>query len=276
MRNFNGKRVFITGGSSGIGLETAKLFMSLGASIVILARSPEKLKAAASEIISIKKNEEQGFLAVQMDVANHEDVIHKIGNTVEDFGIPDILITCAGVGYANYFEEMNYEDFDRVMKINVYGTRNTVAAILPFMEKSGGNIAIVSSVAGLIGMFGYTAYGTSKFAVTGFAECLRAELKCYNIAVSLFCPPEVDTPFVPEEAKTLPPEARAVKNMAGLLRPEVAAKSLVKGIGRNKFFIIPGIMAKTLYYSRRFSPGWLSRIIPDLVAQSAAEKHPIG
>jgi short-subunit dehydrogenase len=81
-------------------------------------------------------------------------------------------------------------------------------------------------------MFGYSLYSTTKYALVGFSECLRSELKRFNIKVTLVCPPEVKTPFLEEEAKTLPPEGRAVKNLAGLLKPETVAKAIIRGIKR--------------------------------------------
>ena len=159
------------------------------------------------------------------------------------------------------------------MKINVYGTRNTVSAILPFMkQKGGGHIVNVSSVAGMIGMYGYTLYCTSKYAIVGFSECLRSELKRFNITVTLVCPPEVKTPFVAEEAKTLPPEARVVKNLAGLLSTERVAKAIVRGISRKRFMVVPGFMAKSLLFWHRISNGLLTRTPADLIIKLAARR----
>ena len=208
-----------------------------------------------------------------MDVADDADVQQKIQTAVDTFGVPDILINSAGIGSGDYFENISYEQFDRLMKINVYGTRNTVSAILPFMkQKGGGHIVNVSSVAGMIGMYGYTLYCTSKYAIVGFSECLRSELKRFNITVTLVCPPEVKTPFIAEEAKTLPPEARVVKNLAGLLTPEQAAKIIVRGVKKKRFLVVPGIMAKSLLFWHRISNGLLTRTPSDLIIKLAARR----
>jgi 3-dehydrosphinganine reductase len=213
----------------------------------------------------------QSVNVLTMDVADNTDVRQKIKTAVENFGIPDILINSAGVGSGDYFENISYDQFDRVMKINVYGTRNTISAILPFMkQKGGGHIVNLSSVAGLIGMFGYTTYCTTKYALVGFSECLRSELKRFNITVTLVCPPEVTTPFIEEEAKTLPPESRVVKNLAGLLTPEQAAWAIVRGIKKKKFLIVPGMMAKSLLFWHRISNGLLTRMPADLIIKFAS------
>ena len=206
-----------------------------------------------------------------MDVADHHDVQQKIKTAVEKFGIPDILINCAGVSSAGCFENISYDQFDQCMKINVYGTRNTINDILPYMkQKGGGHIVNISSMAGLIGMFGYSSYCTTKYALVGFTECLRSELKRYNIRVTLVCPPEVKTPFVEKEAAALPPEARAVKSFAGLLTPDKVARAIVSGMKSGTFLVVPGILAKSLYFWHRVSNGFLTRMPSDWIVRLVA------
>ena len=225
MAIFSNRLAFITGGSSGIGLATANILAAQGCSLVLIARGQSLLDKSCKDIEARIDKTSQSVNTLSIDVANNDDVKQKIKTAVEKFGVPDILINSAGIGTGDYFENISYEQFDKAMKINVYGTRNTISAILPFMkQKGGGHIVNISSVAGLIGMFGYSLYSTTKYALVGFSECLRSELKRFNITVTLVCPPEVKTPFIEEEAKTLPPEARIVKNLAGLLTPEQAAR----------------------------------------------------
>ncbi len=271
MAYFSNKLAFITGGSSGIGLETANLLASQGCSLVLIARGQAMLDRACQSIEARIDKTSQKVNAISIDVANNDAVRQKIKIAVERFGIPDILINSAGIGTGNYFENISYDQFDKVMKINVYGTRNTISAILPFMkQKGGGHIVNISSLAGLIGMFSYSLYSTTKYALVGFSECLRSELKRFNIKVALVCPPEVKTPFLEEEAKTLPPEGRAVKNLAGLLKPETVAKAIIRGIKREKFLVVPGIAAKFLYFQHRISNGFLTRTPSDWIVKFVA------
>lgn len=279
MAFFSNKLAFITGGSSGIRLATANLLASQGCSLVLIARGQPLLDKACKVIEARIDKTSQKVNTISIDVANNDDVQQKIKIAVERFGIPDILINSAGVGSGDYFENISYDQFDRVMKINVYGTRNTISATLPFMkQKDGGHIVNISSMAGFIGMFGYSLYSATKYALVGFSECLRSELKLFNINVTLVCPPEVKTPFIEEEAKTLPPEARVVKNLAGLLTPEQAAKAIVRGIKKKKFLVVPGIAAKFLYFQHRISNGFFTRtpsdwIVKFVARRSEKEKH---
>jgi 3-dehydrosphinganine reductase len=273
MAYFSNKLAFITGGSSGIGLETAKLLASQGCNLVLIARGQPLLDKACQAIKELIDKASQSVNAISIDVANNDEGQQKIKIAVEKFGIPDILINSAGIGTGDYFENISYAQFDKVMKINVYGTRNTISAILPFMKQKGcGHIVNISSMAGLVGMFGYTAYCTTKYALVGFSECLRSELKRFNIKVTLVCPPEVKTPFLDEEAKTLPPEARIVKNLAGLMTPEQTALAIVRGIKRKKFLVVPTFTAKSLHFWHRISNGFFTRLPSDIIIRFAARR----
>jgi NAD(P)-dependent dehydrogenase (short-subunit alcohol dehydrogenase family) len=265
MNAFADKVVYVTGGSSGIGLETARLFAGEGAHIAIFARDAARLEQARDSILQARMSERQRIQAFGMDVTDEADVSRKMAMAVETIGAPDILVHSAGRGHADHFENITSATFDAIIKTNVYGTRHVTAAALPYMKAKGGHMVILSSAGGLLGMFGYTAYGTSKFALVGFSECLRAELKRYGIKVCVVCPPEVDTPLVADEGRTIPPEAHAVKHMAGVLKPASVAKTIVRGIEKGEFLIIPGFLAKSLYYLQRYLPGRLTRMVPDLV-----------
>lgn len=269
----HGRLAFITGGSSGIGLATAVALANQGDRIVLFARDRAHLDAAVEEIGVRVKVDACSIETMSMDVSENPDVQLKMKAAVSRFGTPDILINSAGIPAGIRFENTTYEDFDEVMKTNVYGPRNTVAALLPyFKERKQGHIVNIGSLAGLIGMFGYSLYSATKYALVGFSESLRSELKPYGIRVSLVCPPEVKTPLIDKEAKSLPPESRAVKNLAGVLTPEQVADDIVRTIKKNRFLSVPGGLAKLLYLTHRLSGGHLTRLSSDWVVGSVSRR----
>ena len=268
MNYFQGKKVFITGGSSGIGREAAAVLAASGASVAIFGRDPARLESARARIESKRLSPACLITAMQMDVSDHGDVEAKIPSAVREFGVPDILINSAGVGHADYFEDISYKKFDEVLKTNLYGTRNVTASLVPFMKDKGGHIVNVSSMLGLIGLFGYSAYCSSKFALIGFSECLRSELRRYGIRVSVFCPPEVDTPMTDYMANSSPCETRALVKMNGLMSVERAARLMLAGIEKKRFLIIPGMLSKSSYVNKILNPP-LTRLVLDAVVSIA-------
>src|SRR5512143_2102875 len=129
MKSYAGKIVYITGGSSGIGLAAARQFAAAGANVAIFARGQARLDTALPLIEAAKSSDAQKFLAVQLDVGNHTEVDTKLAATARSFGIPDILINCAGVAWCNYLEDTPYEQYERMMLTDFFGVRNTVAAL---------------------------------------------------------------------------------------------------------------------------------------------------
>jgi len=268
MTRIDDRMVFITGGSSGIGLATARCAAAAGAHLGLFARSPEKLAAAEEILQAAAVRKSQRIFSGTLDVTDPEEVRAACARAVDRFGAPDVLITSAGVPMAGRFEDIGPGRFDAVMQTNLYGTRHVIAALLPAMlERGSGHIVPVASSAGLYGVYGYSAYGASKFALVGLAECLRGELKNHRIRVSVFCPPEVDTPILAAEKADLPPPTRVLKNLAGTLSAEAAARTLVNGILKNRFMIIPGFRAKVFYWLKRLMPAPVFWGLPDFIVK---------
>jgi 3-dehydrosphinganine reductase len=115
------------------------------------------------------------------------------------------------------------------------------------MARRSGYIVNISSLAAVLGIFGYAAYGASKFAVRGFSESLRAEMKKYQIGVSIAYPPDTDTPQLAYEIQFKPFETKALSGGSGMLTPEAVAAAILKGVRRGKFAILPGLEGKLLY-----------------------------
>jgi short-subunit dehydrogenase len=261
MSYFINRNVFITGGSSGIGLASAKQLASLGANTIIFSRNRNQLEYAQKEIIRSKKEDSVRVVYMPLDVADNEMTTAVMEEAVNKYGPPDILINCAGRAFPNYFENITYEQFESTLKINLFGVRNTIAALLPHMKTKGGHIINVSSIAGFVGVFGYTDYAASKFGIIGFSESLRSELKKYRIQISVLCPPDTDTPGLEAENATKPDETRAISENGGILSPDYVAKVMIKGIGKTRFIIIPGLMGNVVYLAKRFAPGVVEAVM---------------
>ena len=251
---WQGKNVYITGGSSGIGLAAAKQFFSLGAHVIIIARKKEGLHAALDEIERLRVSERQRATSISLDVSDNAAVSEKMVRAATVFGTPHVLINSAGIAYPDYFEKISYERFRETIEINLFGIRNMCACLIPYMKSTRGHIVNISSIAGFIGIFGYTAYSASKFAVMGFSESLRGEMKPYDITVSVLCPPDTDTPQLAQENKTKPAETRAIAGNAGLMSPQAVAKAMIRGMEQGKFIIIPGRHGKFLHLAIRLFP----------------------
>jgi 3-dehydrosphinganine reductase len=263
---FDGKNVYITGGSSGIGLAMAEQAAAAGAHVLIFARDEDRLRQAAEKIQAARRSAKQNVAWHALDVTNVAVVLPTFWRNVEQFGPPDILINSAGQARPNYFEKINAEQFDATLKLNLYGTRHAIAAALPHM-KPGGYIVNVSSVAGLIGVFGYTDYSASKFAVIGFSEALRAELKPRGITVSVLCPPDTDTPGLEAENVTKPAETRAISANARIIPAEAVARALMRGMAKKQFLIIPGFDARLSVLVKRLFPGLVEWIMNRTIAR---------
>ena len=268
MTEVAGKTVYITGAGGGMGLLASKMLAGLGAHIVTLDRTPTD--AALHEIESARRSPEQRVARYKVDVADREMVIGTVGTAIAEAGAPDILINMAGIGGAAHLIDMKFETFDRVIKINLYGTRNIVEAVLPSMLARGnGKIVLVGSMGGIIPVYGYTAYGSSKFAVVGLAQCLRYELKPRGISVACFCPGEVETPGLAAERKTLHPASAALKKIGGTMPVEAAVRGLVKGIEHDEAMIIPGWKVKFTYWMHRITPDRLWNAVTDAIVAKA-------
>jgi 3-dehydrosphinganine reductase len=181
---------------------------------------------------------------------------------VAESGAPGLLVNSAGRALPYRFADLTYEQFDATMKVNLYGVWNAVAALAPAMkERRSGHIVNVSSVAGFVGVYGLTDYCASKFAVVGFSEALRQELRPYGVGVSVLCPPDTDTPGFARENLTKPEETKAVSSGGGLMQPDEVARALLDGVRRGRSMIVPGGDGKLTYFMKRHAPGVVDAVV---------------
>ena len=246
---FHKQHAIITGGSSGIGKATAIILAKKGAHISIIARHQDTLEIAKAEIEAVRVNPEQRIICLCADVAKKAQIEQAITQAIEEVGAPDLLITSAGVAHPGYFQELPLEIFEETMTINYFGTLYAIKSVLPLMrQKQQGHIVMISSGAGLIGIYGYTPYSPSKFALRGLAESLRGEVKPLGINVSIVYPPDTDTPQLAKENLTKPPETKLITGTAKTWTAESVAEVILRGIERKDFAITPGLEIKFLRF----------------------------
>lgn len=237
----NGKIAVISGGSKGIGKETAKQILRLGGSVCVIARGAEALEKAVSELEASQVNGTQFIDSFTCDATDHTALQPLLNDFVERRGVPDYLINVVGYATPDYIEKIEYSDFRNNMETNYFGQVAPLLVLLPhFLKAKKGHVAFVSSMLGFMGIVGYATYAPSKYALVGLAEVVRHELKPYNIKVSILYPPDTDTPGFEVENENKPPETAMVSDTAKLYPPERVAEIFVKGLLKKKFHIAVG------------------------------------
>jgi 3-dehydrosphinganine reductase len=235
------QHAIITGGSSGIGRAIAALLARRGMHVSLLARDPARLEQTRSTIAQYA-HPDQHINTFSVDVADRSAIDQAIAVALEQSGPPALLITSAGMSHPGHFADLPAEVFERTMAVNYFGTLYAVQAVLPAMrEQRSGQIVLISSGAGLIGIYGYTAYSASKFALRGLAEALRAELRPLNIAVSIVYPPDTDTPQLADENRLKPHATQQIASSGGLMQAEAVAQAVLRGVEQRAFTIAPGL-----------------------------------
>lgn len=191
MEALRGKRVLITGGSSGIGRGVALKLASLGCHVAVAARDPAALDVVAQEASRLGVQ----ALAVPTDVAEAEQCQNAVAATAERFGGLDILVCSAGVSMRAYFAGCDLPAMERVMRVNFFGTLYATHYALPHVKQSRGSLVALSSLTGKRGIPSYSIYGASKFAIQGLYDSLRLELHRDGVHVGVVAPGFVDTPL---------------------------------------------------------------------------------
>ncbi|MEN9567044.1 MAG: hypothetical protein RLZZ69_2240 [Cyanobacteriota bacterium] len=241
------QHAMITGGSSGIGKAVAKLLVQQGANITLIARDRHKLTQAQQELKQVMVNQTQQINIATTDVTDRASLTSVIKEAIANSGAPNLLITSAGIAHPGYFSEIPLEIFEQTMAVNYFGSLYSVKAVLPAMiERQQGHIVLISSAAGLLGIYGYSAYCPSKFAIRGLAESLRGELKPNGINLTVVYPPDTDTPQLAAENKIKPPETKEITATAKVLSAEAVAQKILRGVAKNQFAIAPGMELKIL------------------------------
>ena len=257
----------MTGGASGIGLALGELLVGYGAQVTLVARRQELLDAAKAKI-------GEGAHTLSLDISDAYKVKDSLRKRMAERPI-DMLINNAGVAMPGRFIEMDATEYRRQMDINYFGAVNMCREVVPHMtERGSGHITNVGSLLSVMGIYGYTAYAASKFALQGFSECLRAELAPHTVRLTMLLPPDTDTPQHAAEMEHLPEETKALAGSVKMLAPEKVARDCLEGMAAGRFEIIPGFDGRMTVVAQRWVPGivrwWCDNSTKKVNAQRSA------
>ena len=260
---WQGKTVWITGASSGIGAALAVKLAKEGCNLILTARNEEKLIAVANESNASK------CLVIPADLSNWQDMSSLVQRAMELTGRIDLLINNAGISQRGLAHETILEVDEKIMNLNFFSTIALTKAVLPIMIKQKvGHLAVVSSISGLFGFPLRTAYSASKHALQGFFESLRPELKAHQIQVSIISPGRIKTE-ISKSAITKDGTVHGQMDPGQLngMNVETCANQIVKGLGKGKKDILVGGKEILLVYIHRFLPFLYHRIVGKIKAK---------
>lgn len=266
--DFAGKRALITGGSSGIGLALAKKLAARGAHVTILARDAARLEIACAEIRAERLDDSLRVDSIRADVADRGGLQAALAEFARREGAPDLLINSAGVVRPGYFNELDLDVFRDMMEINYLGMVAVIKALLPGMIARGsGYIVNISSLAGFLAVYGYSAYAPSKFAVRALSDVLRYELEEHGIQVSVVFPPDTQTPQLDFENPLKPPVLKKLDESTKVLTADAVAESILRNVARGRYIITPGFDSN-LYFQLTNFFGLVYPVMGSMVRQA--------
>lgn len=259
--------LFVTGGGSGIGLHFARLAAERGERVAVF-----DLTVTDDTRHELERLLGPDELSVHtgVDVRDPSAIADAVARAAEEIGPPTLAINSAGISRNDRFTESRPEDFEATIAVNLIGSRNFAAAVLPHLRR-GSRLALIASMAGITGGYTYAAYASSKAGVIGLARVLRLEYRPEGIGVSVICPPEIMTPMVEQYAATMHPATRALKDVPGTLEIDPACREILRQLDRGRFMVIPGRRARRTARMARYLPDGVSAAIADRIVARALD-----
>jgi NAD(P)-dependent dehydrogenase (short-subunit alcohol dehydrogenase family) len=245
MKDFAGRTAFVTGGANGVGIGLVRALLAQGCNVAIADIRGESIDAALNSLHNPR------VMGVQVDVSSREAMARAADTVEEKFGPVSLLFNNAGINLFQSIEESSYDDWDWVMGVNLHGPINGVMTFVPRMIAAGkgGYVVNTASMACLLAAGKPGIYNTTKFAVRGMSESLRASLAPHGIGVSVLCPGLVKSYIYASDdirpqalkAGAKPVDAANVKRLAEIhefgMEPDVLAERVLEAMRENRFYI---------------------------------------
>lgn len=252
----DGGVVLVTGASSGIGREMARVLAPRAGTLVLVARRRERLDELAAELRAGRP-----ALIVDVrpaDLARAEDVDRLADEVLRDHGHVDVLVNNAGLGDIGLFEKAAWPKLEQMITVNVVSLTRLTHRLLPQMLARGrGGVLNVSSGFGLTWLPGTSVYAATKHYVTAFTEALHTELSGTGVVVSQLCPGPVPTEF---EEIAGNPVGRPVPGIIAVTA-EACARDAISGFSRGKAMIQPGLLIRLITTMGARTPRWMLRLM---------------
>jgi NAD(P)-dependent dehydrogenase (short-subunit alcohol dehydrogenase family) len=259
MTKFDGKSCLITGAASGLGRSTALAVAAKGASLILTDINDAGVQRTAADVRAIGG---VVHLAERADVSDYDAVVALAAKAHAEVDSIDIVMNVAGIATWGTVDRLTHKQWRRTIDIDLMGPIHVIEEFVPPMIKAGrgGHLVNVASAAGLFGLPWHAPYSAGKFGLRGVSEVLRFDLRQHGIGVSLVCPGAMATPMVDSaDIAGIDRQAEAVqKGVALFMRhavtPEQAARSVVRGVERNKYMVFTSPDIRVGYLAQRYFP----------------------
>lgn len=260
---FADKVIIVTGASSGIGLASARLFGSLGAKVVMAARSIGKLEDLASSVA-----DPDHVMCVRCDVTDESDCRALIAAAVKRFGGIDILVNNAGISMRAMFKDLDLSVIRSLMDVNFWGTVNCTKAALPYLLERKGQVVGVISIAGYSALPARTGYSASKYAIRGFLDTIRIEHLKDGLGVLVFAPGYTAS-NVRNAALTADGSAQGETPLdeGKLMSAEKCAEHLAKGLAKRRSQVTLTTLGRATVWAHRLFPRLTDKLTYSYIAR---------
>lgn len=252
MGKMEGKKVAITGASSGIGRATALRMAKEGADVALIARNRDRLEETAAAVRELGRK----AVTIEADITDEEQVRHAVETAISELGSLDVFHCNAGIYLRCPAKDLRMDQIRKLMEVDFFGCLNCVYAVLPyFLERKSGTIVTTCSMDGKKGVPPDAAYVSAKFAMNGFFQVLRQELRGSGVHVAIIYPSRMDTPQIAHvDTPALTPKGD----------PDMVARAVVKAVVRKKKeLMVPSLPCHLMTWADAISPSisdWLVRV----------------